>query len=93
MTYIDEESGLPFKIIEAGVETLAPTGTTFRAFKPTGVNAIVKAEVDTILQEWGSDAYATGGIYTNAGKDTYGIVRGRYNKIRVDSGSVIAWYK
>ena len=92
-TYADEESGLPFEIIEAGQERLPPVGKTFRSFKPTGVSATVKAEVDDNLKEMGSDAYATNGIYTNAGKDTYGIIRGSYSKIKCEAGSVIAWYK
>lgn len=93
-TYTDEESGLPFRIIEAGeVDVAPPTGTVFVCFAPIGVSATGKAEASPVLTERGSHSFATSGIYGNAPKEFFKLIRGRYVKISCTVGSIMAWYK
>lgn len=87
----DEESGLPFKII-SGATVVAPIGA-FRKVQAVGVSATWKGKVTANAKVDLGDDYAVGGVYANAGIDTFATVRGEFTEITVSAGTVIAWYK
>lgn len=61
--------------------------------QPVGVSATWKGEVTTNAKGDLGDYYAVGGVFANAGIDTFATIRGEFTKITVSVGTVIAWYK